>query len=186
MKTIKNVNQKKSKGALFWIASLLMIIFLAKMLSDVSDGGVRKILFSDFMKNVESSKVITAIIDGNVVKGEMKSAYDKEDKVEKYETAIPIEYPEFISILRKNEVNIKVKPLNKNVWATMIISALPFLLILIFWIVIMRQQAGGKAFSFGKSKARLFSGEKNKFTSAASASPRWDPLSLAKVLVHRA
>ena len=164
MKTIKNSNQKKSKGALFWIASLLMIIFLAKMLSDVSEGGVRKIMFSDFMKNVESSKVITAVIDGNVVTGEMKSTYDKEDNVEKYETAIPIEYPEFISILRKNEVNIKVKPLNKNVWVSMIISALPFLLILIFWIVIMRQQAGGKAFTFGKSKARLFSGEKNKFT----------------------
>lgn len=164
MKNIKNTNQKKSKGALFWIASLLMIIFLAKMLSDVSEGGVRKIMFSDFMKSVENNMVITAVIDGNVVKGEMKSAYDKDGKVEKYETAIPVEYPEFISILRKNEVNIKVKPLNKNVWVSMIVSALPFLLILIFWIVIMRQQAGGKAFTFGKSKARMFSGERNKFT----------------------
>jgi len=141
-----------------------MLIILATWINDISKDGVRTINFSDFMKKVENKEIITALINGNVVKGDMKPHYDKGSVVEKYETAIPIDYPEFISILRNSEVAIQVEKLNKNMWATMIVSVLPFLLILVLWVFIMRQQSGGKAFTFGKSKARMFSGEKNKFT----------------------
>jgi len=49
---------------------------------------------------------------------------------------------------------------------SILINALPFLLIIGFWVFMMRQmQAGGnKAMSFGKSRARLLSMQQKKIT----------------------
>jgi cell division protease FtsH len=134
------------------------------MLSDVTTGKTKKLSFSEFMEKVESKEIVTAHIDGNVVTGKVTSDINSGSEVEKYETAIPIDYPEFISILRKNGVSIEVEKLNKNEWLSIILSWAPFLILIVFWVALMRQQGGGKAFTFGKSKARLFSGEKNKVT----------------------
>jgi len=163
---MKNISQKKPKGILFWIASLIIIILLWNMLSSVSDGKTKKLTFSDFMEKVEKKEIVTAYINGNIVTGKVSgiSEIGQDSDIEKYETAIPVDYPEFISILRKNNVSIEVEKLNKNEWLSIILSWAPFLILIVFWIALMRQQAGGKAFSFGKSKARLFSGEKNKVT----------------------
>jgi len=161
---MKNINQKRPKGILFWIASLIIIILLWNMLSDVSEGRMKKLTFSDFMQKVENDEVKTARINGNVVTGTLSEDSNPVAEPVRYETAIPVDYPEFISILRQNGVSIEVEKLNKNEWLSIILSWAPFLILIVFWIALMRQQSGGKAFTFGKSKARLFSGEKNKVT----------------------
>jgi cell division protease FtsH len=144
------------------------------MLNDVRQVKVEPLKFSEFMEFVEADKVETAFITGNTVTGKCKAdtfkivkekdGQQKSVAVEKYETAIPIDYPEFISILRKNDVTITVEKLNKNEWLSILLSGAPFLILIIFWIALMRQQQGGRAFTFGKSKARMFAGEKNKVT----------------------
>ncbi|MCK4943549.1 MAG: ATP-dependent zinc metalloprotease FtsH [Candidatus Aminicenantes bacterium] len=161
---MKNINQKRPKGILFWVASFIIIILLWNMLSNVTNAKATKLTFSDFMEKVENKEIVTAYIDSNVVTGKVTSDISRGSEVEKYETAIPADYPEFISILRKNGISIEVEKLNKNEWLSIILSWAPFLILIVFWVVLMRQQGGGKAFTFGKSKARLFSGEKNKVT----------------------
>ncbi len=158
----KNINQKSPKGILFWLASLIIIIFLWSMLSDVSQGKEVKLKFSDFMEKVENGGIVTAFIESNVVTGKMRSVV--EGRQLKYETVIPMDYPDFISILRKSGVIIEVEKLNKNELLHSILAYSPFLILIVFWIIMMRQQAGGKAFSFGKSKARMFTGEREKVT----------------------
>jgi len=157
----KNINQRNSKGVLFWIVSFLIIVFLWSMLSDVSMNRKVKLNFSDFMKKVENGSIATAFIDANSVNGKMRT---EDGRQMAYETVIPIEYPELISILRKNEVVIEVEELNKNEFLTSVLAYLPFLLLIVFWVFMMKQQTGGKAFSFGKSKARMFTGEREKVT----------------------
>ncbi len=167
MKNIQNINQRRPKGFLFWIASFIVIILLWNMLNNVRGTEIRMLEFSDFMKNVELGNIESAFITGNTVTGEFKGAAagsGGEAVKVKYETAIPTEYPEFISILRKNDVKIKVEKLNKNEWLSILLSGAPFLILIVFWFALMRQQAGGRAFTFGKSKARMFAGEKNKVT----------------------
>ena len=65
-----------------------------------------------------------------------------------------------------NIPKINVKEVSHNDWMTIIMSALPFVLIIGFWIFMMRQmQAGGnKAMSFGKSRARLLTAQQKKAT----------------------
>ena len=51
-------------------------------------------------------------------------------------------------------------------WQSILVSWVPMLLLIGVWIFFMRQMqaGGGKAMSFGKSKARLFAGKDNKVT----------------------
>lgn len=162
MKNMKDMNQKAPKGFMFWIISLIIIIFLYRMMTTVSDGRERQLNFSEFMKMVESGGVSTAFIDTNVVTGDL--TVNESGTPLKYKAAIPVNYPELINILRKNGVEIEVEELNKNEMLSMILSWAPFVIIIVFWIILMRQQGGGRAFSFGKSRARMFTGEKEKIT----------------------
>ncbi len=162
MKNLKNINQKRPKGFMFWIFSGIIVVLLYGMLADVSKGRVKGIDFSDFMNRVEKKEVISAFIKSNEISGKLDSS-DGGGVVD-YETVMPVQYPEFVSTLRKNGVKIKVEKLNKGEWISYIISFAPFLILIAFWMMMMKQQGGGKAFSFGKSKAKMFSGEKNKIT----------------------
>ncbi|MCK5003647.1 MAG: ATP-dependent zinc metalloprotease FtsH [Candidatus Aminicenantes bacterium] len=147
---------------MFWIFSGIIMVLLYGMLSDVSRGRIQKIDFSDFMNRVEKKEVISAFIKSNEITGKLDSP-DGGGIVD-YETAMPHEYPEFISKLRENGVKIKVEKINKGEWISYILSFAPFLILIAFWVMMMKQQGGGKAFSFGKSKAKMFTGEKNKIT----------------------
>lgn len=162
LKNLKNINQKKPKNSyIFWIFSAIIVVLLYGMLTDTSRGQVVKMNFSDFMNRVEAKKVDSAFVQGNEITGKLE---DNSGNIVRYETVKPLEYPKFIEILRKNSVNIKIEKLNKNQWLSYIFSLAPFLILIFFWVIMMKQQGGGKAFSFGKSKAKMFSGEKNKFT----------------------
>jgi len=160
MKNMKDMNQRTSKGIMFWIASLIIIILLWNMMTNVSESKVENLSFSEFMNNVEEGRIITAKIDSNEVRGEQVNASGKT----KYKTHIFVDYPDFIKILRKNGVKIEVESLNKNEWLSYIFPMAPIIILIVIWVMLMRQQGGGRAFSFGKSRARMFTGEKEKVT----------------------
>jgi cell division protease FtsH len=161
MKNMKDMNQRTPK-ILFWIISIIIILFLYHQLNTFTEAKETKLKFSDFMSKVENGQIKSAFIDSNIVTGNLNST--EPSAAIKYKTVIPKEYPDFIQILRKHGVTIEVEELNKNEWLSMIISWAPFIIVIIFWVVLMRQQGGGRAFSFGKSRARMFTGEREKVT----------------------
>ena len=72
-----------------------------------------------------------------------------------------------MKMLRENNVKITAKPDDEpGFWQSILVSWVPMLLLIGVWIFFMRQMqaGGGKAMSFGKSKARLFAGKDNKVT----------------------
>jgi cell division protease FtsH len=75
--------------------------------------------------------------------------------------------PEEVKLLHEKGVRIKAQPARPSIGGFLITWA-PLLLLIGFWIFIFRQmQAGGaKAFSFGKSKAKLLTGDTPKVTFA--------------------
>jgi len=82
---------------------------------------------------------------------------------------IPAEYGDLIKDLRAHHVDIYVKPPKKTPWYVSLLGSwLPFVLLIAIWIFFMRQMqvGGGKALSFGKSKARLMSDQGKKVTFA--------------------
>ena len=74
---------------------------------------------------------------------------------------------ELIPTLIKHKVDIKVLPEDDNPWyLTALISWLPMVFLIAIFVFFMRQMqaGGGKAMSFGKSRARLISESQNKVT----------------------
>jgi cell division protease FtsH len=74
---------------------------------------------------------------------------------------------DLIMILKQKEVSIQAKPPDEGSWyMSLLISGLPMLLLIGVWIYFMRQMqsGGGKAMSFGKSRARLQSDQSKKVT----------------------
>jgi len=159
---MKKITVKAPKGILFWLISLVILIMLWNMLSNVSNSKTKTLTFSEFMDKVENDQISSALIAGNVVNGDMN--LEEGTSYTRYESNIPLDYPDLINKLRQHKVNIEVEKLNKNEWLSILLSWAPFVIIIVFWVMIMRQQGGNKAFTFGKSKARLFTGDKNKFT----------------------
>ena len=75
---------------------------------------------------------------------------------------------DLIREFRERKVKITAKPKDDNPWYMIFASWIPFLLLIGVWIFFMRQMqsGGGKAMSFGKSRARLVTDKSKKVTFA--------------------
>jgi cell division protease FtsH len=75
--------------------------------------------------------------------------------------------PNLIKLLQTKQVEITAKPKDDSPWyTTLLVSWLPMLVLVGIWIFFMRQMqaGGGKAMSFGKSRARLMTENTVKIT----------------------
>ena len=143
------------KGLLIWlIIALLMIYFFNSFTPSTKE---KEIIFSDFIAAVEAGKVAKVTIKGERIKGEFVDGTA-------FRTVTPQD-PQLIPLLRQKGVKIAAKPQDESsFWNSVLFSWLPFLLLIVIWIIFMRQMqaGGGKAFSFGRSRARLFNREDGK------------------------
>ncbi len=149
---------KSFKNALFWIVAGIVIIILWSLLQ--GPGVTKKeISFSEFLNEVEENKVEEVTIEGSQIKGRYTDGSS-------FKTIAPPQFDDLVKILREHRVSINVKDTGRTPWLSYIFTWFPILLLILFWIFFMRQmQAGGnKALSFGKSRAKLFSGIQKKVT----------------------
>jgi cell division protease FtsH len=149
---------KSYKNIMFWIIAGIIIIVLWSLLQTPGTAK-EEVPFSQFLNNVESDNVTEVTITGNQIEGTYTEGTP-------FETIAPASYDDLVKILREHDVNITVKDDTKNPWYSYLFTWFPIILLILFWIFFMRQmQAGGnKAMSFGKSRAKLFTGPKKKMT----------------------
>jgi cell division protease FtsH len=113
--------------------------------------------YSDFMSMVDSGSVIQVTIQGDNIAGVSAQG--------PFKTFAPKD-PELIKLLRSKGVKISAKPEENSSWVQVFLSWIPMLLLIGVWIFFMRQMqaGGGKALSFGKSRARLMTDSQEKVT----------------------
>ncbi|MBI5085613.1 MAG: ATP-dependent metallopeptidase FtsH/Yme1/Tma family protein [Acidobacteria bacterium] len=147
------------KTAIFWVVLVCVAILLWTVVKTNGARTVQDLSFTDFLKQVEAGHVKEVSISGTEVRGQM------EDKQE-LRTTIPATYDKVYDLLREKNVVVRIKEANSSTWITVLINAVPFVLLLAFWVFMMRQmQSGGnKALSFGKSRARMHSSQQKKVT----------------------
>ena len=146
------------KNLLFWLAAGTLLILLWSLVQ--SPTMARKdINFSEFLDQVEAKNVEEVTITDSQVRGKYKD-------LTAFRTTIPAGYNDYLKILREAKVNIVVKDTARSPWLSLLFSWFPIILLIVFWVFFMRQmQSGGnKAMSFGKSRARLFTGQAKKVT----------------------
>jgi cell division protease FtsH len=155
------------KTLLIWFFIIIAIMLLTKNLNK-SEKAVG-ISYTDFYNELLNDNVSEVVFIGNSLEGKLKNeakVFQKGKAVVflKYKTEIPIRDPDLVKILVEKNVKVTVKnPIN---WWDMIWPYIPFIIIIMVWIFIMRRMQGsaGKAFDFGKSKAKMVYEGKEKVT----------------------
>ena len=152
------MNQFYKNLALWLVIGMILIALFNIFNEPVTEQS--EIVFSEFISEVESGQITEVMIQGDRISGTYLDGRS-------FQTMTPPRDPDLIRILREKEVRIVVVPPEQTSWyMTILISWFPMILLLGIWIFFMRQMqaGGGKALSFGKSKARLTNDAKNKTT----------------------
>ena len=158
-----------SRTLSFWI--LLFLIPVAFVQFSMGRGDqAPPISYTQFKQELERDNVAKVTVQGGTVAvGEFKTKLlVKGREVKKFTTRLPVQNSEAL-IAKLDEKGVEVEGAEqKQPLSSILITLLPWVVIFAFWIFILRQmQAGGnKAFSFGKSKAKLLSGDTPKITFA--------------------
>jgi cell division protease FtsH len=172
---------------LMWVllAWLLLLYLFGGLISPTP--AARTISYTEFKQAVEQGRIAEVTFKGNEISGKFqqtasgqkksqKSASDRntsifqifqksESRSEYFKTIKPaIEDPELLSLLEKNNVTIRAETAQRSWWSTLLISFLPWVLILglLFYASKKMQERmtgggkGGGIFGFSRSKAKLF------------------------------
>jgi cell division protease FtsH len=156
---MKGMNQF-SRSIALWLVLGLMFLLLFNIFSR-QQPREPEIIFSDFLNQVEKGQVRTVTIQGNLIKGETTAN-------EHFKTYAPYD-PDIVKTLRDKNVNIAAKPAEGDPWwMVALVQWFPVLVLAALWIFFMRQMqiGGGKAMSFGKSRAKLLTENTHKVTFA--------------------
>ena len=147
------------KTAIFWVVLVCIAVLLWTVVKTNTGRQVSELSFTDFIKQVEAGRVVEVTIAGTEVSGKLQGNAE-------IRTVIPPGYDKVYDLLTEKNVVTRIKEPSTGNWVTILVNAVPFVLLLAFWIFMMRQmQSGGnKALSFGKSRARMHSSQQKKVT----------------------
>lgn len=148
-----------------WIVLLLLFASLFKVL-DPGSHHRREVKFNEFITMVREGKVeeVTFKSD-NIIVGTLKEA--GADGQKSFETVGDTSNAKVFDLLEQNKIIPNYERAERTpVWQQVLISWFPMLLLFLFFFVFMRQiqVGGGKAMSFGKSKAKLLNESGTKVT----------------------
>jgi cell division protease FtsH len=146
-----------------WVILIILFVAFYKVFSGGQDD-TQVISFTTFLSAVEKDQVKKVSIQGSTYSGPWVESPEK-----KFKTSGPQADSVMLDKLRAKGVEVMYEPAEQNsLWLTILGQWLPILLLFVFFIFFMRQLqgSGGKAMTFGKSKAKLLSESHNKITFA--------------------
>jgi cell division protease FtsH len=138
------------------LALIFLVIF---SVFSKQHGREPEIVFSEFMSSVDRGEIQEVVIQGHNIQGKYKNG-------ERFRTFAPND-PELVKSLREKNVKIAAKPEDESPWyMVLLLNWFPMLLLIGVWIFFMRQMqvGGGKAMSFGKSRAKLLTENQHRVT----------------------
>ena len=162
----------------FWIV-LVLVLLVAFQMFEMGKEPQYRISYSEFLAQVDHGNIKKITFKGQEVRGQLATATlvpvpattegrTREVKVEQFVLVLPAEDKDLPQrILDKNPTAVVEGQIpGGSTWVKVLGSAIPLLLIFGIWLLFMRQmQVGGnRAFSFGKSRARMFGGDRPRVT----------------------
>ncbi|MDP2603475.1 MAG: ATP-dependent zinc metalloprotease FtsH [Deltaproteobacteria bacterium] len=147
-----------SKHIALWLV-LALVLFGIFSVFNKQSRREPEIIFSEFIGGVERGDVREVVIQGQNIQGKYKNG-------EPFRTFAPDD-PELVKSLRDKKVKIAAKAEDDSPWyMVLLLNWFPMLLLIGVWIYFMRQMqaGGGKAMSFGKSRAKLLTENQHRVT----------------------
>jgi cell division protease FtsH len=155
------VNQQIYRNMAVWLVIFLLISGLAMMLRQ-GQAEPEPLTFTKFRHEVEAGDISSVLIEDGHISG-------KTSKGDEFRSYVPptVLTDQFMTWLQDQGVDIDARPARESpVWQTILIYWFPFLLLIGLWVFFVRQMqsGGGKAMSFGKSRARLLTESQQRVT----------------------
>ena len=151
------MNQFSRNLVLWAVISVLMVVLFNLFSQPQTPQG--KVSYSEFLQMVDGGQL--AEVD---IQGQKLSAKQQDGST--IVTFAP-EDPQLVERLLSHGVRVNAQPQEDAPWyMTLLVSWFPMLLLIGVWVFFMRQMqgGGGKAMSFGRSRARLISQEQTRVT----------------------
>jgi cell division protease FtsH len=146
------------KNLALWIVITLMMIMLYNLFNQ-QHLSETNISYTEFLSMVDSGSISNVVIQG-------QELFVTDVNHNRFKVYAPQD-TDLIKILRQKGVTISAKPETDSPWyMNVLVSWFPMIVLIGVWIFFMRQMqaGGGKAMSFGKSRARLQSDQMKKVT----------------------
>ncbi|HEY7681007.1 MAG TPA: ATP-dependent zinc metalloprotease FtsH [Gemmatimonadales bacterium] len=158
-----------SKNLALWLLVALVAMALFQLMNSQRNA-VQEFTYTSFKQQLATGNVKSVTVyDGKQLEGEFVNPVTQEGhKARAFVVLLPIKDSELLlGDLERANVQVSAKEPKIGV-ANFLLAALPWIVIIGLWVFLLRQlQAGGsRAFSFGKSKAKLLSGDTPKLTFA--------------------
>ena len=148
------------KNLILWVVVAVVMMTAYQSFNSASNGSVTD--YTTFITDVENSQVRQAKFEDNEI------LVTKADG-SRYTTVIPLEDKNLLNDLLNKKVKVEgTPPERRGLLSQILIAWFPMLLLIGVWVFFMRQMqgGGGKAMSFGKSRARMMTQEQIKTTFA--------------------
>jgi cell division protease FtsH len=146
------------KNLALWLVITLMMVMLYNLFNQ-QQLAQNDISYSEFLAMVEADRVSEVTIQGQEIRvTDLNRSHFK---------IYAPQDPALIQRLKDKGVTIIAKPPAESPWyMSVLVSWFPMIVLIGVWIFFMRQMqsGGGKAMSFGKSRARLLSDQQEKVT----------------------
>ena len=140
---------KVSHNLALWLVLGLMILLLFNVFSR-QQSPKPEVAFSDFFAALQRGEVSEVTIQGQTIHGRFSDD-------SRFTTFAPDD-PELMHTLREQGVRVSARPEEGDPWyVAVLVQWFPMLLLIGVWVFFMRQMqmGGGKAMSFGKSRAKV-------------------------------
>ncbi len=144
------MNQQFYKNMALWVVILVGMLMLFTMLRQDQETPP-DLAYSDFVIAVEDGQIEEITIEEGSISGVQVDGGE-------FTTYAPTISQDLLALLKERQVKVKAQPKDEGgFWRQIMIMWFPLLLFVGIWIFFIRQMqsGGGKAMSFGKSKARL-------------------------------
>lgn len=167
------------KIVLGWSA-ILIGFFLIMIYTKGTDGKYSEIKYDEYLKFLNEKKIASAVIKkadnsyeffGKFKNAETVNIANRNVSLERFSVLLPYTNIDDNVVKAWTESGIQFSiEKDDGGWLAPLLGALPWILIIAFWIIIMRRMQSGGAggskniFSFGKSKAKLLSESATKVT----------------------
>lgn len=122
--------------------------------------------YSEFRIALDSNNVASVAFSDHDLNGELKNPQTLSNiKVKSFHTTVPVfEGEELMNALRDHGVHYSAK--SSTPWGSILLNIVPWLLMLGFLFLFLRRMSSGtdRAFTFGKSRARVVTEDRPKVT----------------------
>ena len=160
--------RRKKFDLLFYLFIIVMIIGAVLLIQNLTKPNPKELSYSELIVALQDSKnpINTESLTAQPVGGENLAMFTVTGKFADETTFTCI-----ITLEQYNQISstskIKLHALEENIFLSLIISLIPYVIMIAFFIFLFRNQGNGKAFDFGKSTARLARGKGVTFADVA-------------------